>query len=61
MPGAKGEPDKREVLTAAELPKLGGEVEGIDVGFDGGQGARCSGCYCNKRTVVCQTLYIAFY
>ncbi len=36
MPGARGAPDKREVLTAAELPKLGdGEVKGIDVVGDG--------------------------
>ena len=26
MPGARGEPDKKKVLTAAELPKLGGEL-----------------------------------
>lgn len=36
MPGARGEPESKKVLTAAELPKLGGgEVEGIDVGVDG--------------------------
>lgn len=36
MPGARGEPEKRKVLTAAELPKLGGgEVKGIDVVADG--------------------------
>lgn len=32
MPGARGEPDQKKVLTAAELPRLGdGEAEGIDV------------------------------
>lgn len=31
MPGAKGEPDKKKVLTATELPKLGGESpENVD-------------------------------
>lgn len=36
MPGARGELDKRKVLTAAELPKLdGGKVKGIDVVGDG--------------------------
>lgn len=30
MPGARGEPDKRKVLTAAELPKLGGELHEND-------------------------------
>lgn len=36
MPGARGEPDKRTVLTAMELPKLGdGEAKEIDVVVDG--------------------------
>ena len=36
MPGARGEPDRKKVLTAAELPKLGGgESKGIDVVVDG--------------------------
>lgn len=34
--GARGDLDKRKVLTAAELPKLGGsEVKGIDIVGDG--------------------------
>lgn len=36
MPGARGEPEKRKVLTVAELPRLGdGEIKGIDVVGDG--------------------------
>lgn len=36
MPGARGEPEKKKVLTAAELPRLGDEeVKGIDVVGDG--------------------------
>lgn len=30
MPGARGEPDKRKVLTAAELPKLGIETDMLE-------------------------------
>lgn len=35
MPGARGEPENKKVLTATELPRLGdGEVKGIDVVVD---------------------------
>lgn len=36
MSGARGESDRKKVLTAAELPKLGGgEIKEVDVVVDG--------------------------